>query len=221
MEQHIVKIIEIEKLSYNVKKFIVEKPLDFIFSPGQACDVAVNKPKLEKEFRPFTPIGLTCDEHLEFAIKEYKRGGFTEEIHKLKVGDELILGEVYGDIKYAGPGIFFAGGTGVNPFYAIFQDLSEKKELDGNILLFSNKTKDDIMLENELKVFRDFGLKILFMVTDKEAEGYFFGRIDYEFLKEFVKNLNQNFYICGPPQFDKDVKNALIKLGVKDEDVVM
>ncbi|MEM0465866.1 MAG: FAD-binding oxidoreductase [Candidatus Pacearchaeota archaeon] len=221
MEHHIVKIIDIEKLNYNVKRFFVERPYNLIFTPGQAIDVAINKNGFEKKFRPFTPVNLPNEEHLEFIIKEYKRGGVTEEIHKLKNGDELIIGKVFGDIKYFGPGIFLAGGTGITPFYSIFRYLVEKRELDGNTLVFSNKTKNDIILEYELNAFKDFGLKILFMLTDEESKDYYFGKIDFNFLSEFIKDKNQKFYICGPPQFNSDIFNILIKLGISSNEIIM
>ena len=67
-----------------------------------------------------------------------------EQLAKLKKGDELTVGEVYGAIQYKGKGTFLAGGAGITPFIAIFNFLREKSQLNGNSLIFANKTEKDI-----------------------------------------------------------------------------
>ena len=41
---HIVNILEINDVTHNVKSFKIEKPANYIFTPGQATDVSINKP---------------------------------------------------------------------------------------------------------------------------------------------------------------------------------
>ena len=38
-----VKILAIQELTHDVKQFKVEKPSNYSFEPGQACEVAINK----------------------------------------------------------------------------------------------------------------------------------------------------------------------------------
>lgn len=42
MEEHIVKILNIDKVTHNVKRFQVEKPEGYTFNPGQATEVSIN-----------------------------------------------------------------------------------------------------------------------------------------------------------------------------------
>lgn len=117
MEQHIVRILNIEQVTHDVKRFQIEKPEGYSFIPGQATDVSVNLPEWENEKRPFTFTCLNKEPYLEFTIKIYQsRGGVTNELGKLRPGDELIIRDVWGAISYKGKGTFIAGGAGVTPF---------------------------------------------------------------------------------------------------------
>ncbi|MDZ7635068.1 MAG: FAD-binding oxidoreductase [Bacteroidales bacterium] len=152
MEEHIVKIISTGSLTHDVKVFRVEKPAGYSFTPGQATDVSVNTPELKNKKRPFTFTGLNHDPYLEFIIKIYTaHKGVTNEIDKLEPGDELIIRNAWGAISYKGPGIFIAGGAGITPFVSIFRDLKTKNQLRSNRLIFANKTKADIIMEEELR----------------------------------------------------------------------
>ena len=41
MEEYIVKILNIEQVTHDVKRFRFEKPKNYIFKPGQATDVSI------------------------------------------------------------------------------------------------------------------------------------------------------------------------------------
>ena len=43
MEQHLVKIRSIDKVTHNVLKIVTERPPVYYFTPGQATEVAINK----------------------------------------------------------------------------------------------------------------------------------------------------------------------------------
>jgi len=151
MDKHIVKVLRTDFVTHNVKRFVLEKPAGYTFIPGQATDVAINKPGLETELRPFTLTSLNEWDHLEFIIKIYTgHNGVTEKLAAINTGDELIIHEVFGTIAYKGPGIFIAGGAGITPFIAILRQLKVENKLAGNTLLFANRTDNDIILKDEL-----------------------------------------------------------------------
>lgn len=213
MEQHIVKIIEIEEVTHDVKSFKVEKPESYTFKPGQATEVSVNKPGWENEKRPFTFTSLANDSWLEFNIKRYT--GVTHQLHQLQVGDEIILHDVWGAISYKGPGYFIAGGAGITPFLAILRELYETNRMDNNVLLFSNKTSRDIIHENEL--VRMMGKKAHFILTREKTDNYESGPINSEFLKSHIDDLRKHFYVCGPDKMIQDVNAALEAMGASAE----
>jgi len=136
MEEYIVKILSIDQVTHDVKRFRIEKPEGYSFIPGQATEVSVNTPDLKNEKRPFTFTCLNSESYLEFTIKIYpSHDGITNELGKLNHGAELIIRDVWGAISYKGKGVFIAGGAGITPFISIFRDLRTKNEIPGNILL--------------------------------------------------------------------------------------
>lgn len=219
MENHIVKIISVEPVTHDVKRFTIQKPEGFKFIPGQATEVSVNTPALKNEKRPFTFTSLNDNKHLEFTIKIYdSHNGVTKELGKLKHGDELIIRDVWGAIEYKGEGVFIAGGAGVTPFIAILRQLKADDKIANNKLIFTNKTEKDIILKKEFNEM--LGKNFINTLTDEKKEGYENGRIDYTFLKEKIDNFKQHFYVCGPPQFVTAISEALTQLGAKTDTVV-
>ncbi len=220
MEEHIVKILSIEEVTHDVKSFKVEKPVGYSFIPGQATEVSINVPGLKNEKRPFTFTSLNSSDYLEFTIKIYsERNGITNELGKLKPGSELIIRDVWGDISYKGEGVFIAGGAGITPFISIFRELHYRKKIGSNLLVFANKTKDDIILESELKwLLSDLFINIL---SDEKSEGYAHGFITEEFLKTNIPALYNNYYLCGPPPMIDAVLRFLYNIGVSENIITM
>ncbi len=219
MKQYIVKIKSIEKVTHNVVKFVTEKPKQLKFKPGQATEVSINKKQWRNEIRPFTFTNLPDDDFLEFTIKIYpEHKGFTKELLNLKKGDELILHAVFGAIKYQGEGVFIAGGAGVTPFISIFRDLQSKNEIGDNMLLFANKTKADIIIEDEFRQI--LGSNFVNILSDEKIEGNSFGHINKHFLETQIVDLDKRFYLCGPPPMMAAIQKQLTSLLVDERLVV-
>jgi len=216
-----LKILDISFVTHNVKRFVLEKPKDFVqYSPGQSVKISIDKPGWEKKKRPFTFTSLTDWDFLELIIKIYDdRKGVTSEIGKMKPGDHFIVHKIYDVIEYKGPGIFIAGGTGITPFIPIFRAL----HLSGNVrnvaLLYSNKTRDDIILGEEL--FQILGSAFMNVFTREGVIGFRERKIDRKFLIENIGTFNHRFYVCGPKSFTKDITEALISLGAEPNSVTI
>jgi ferredoxin-NADP reductase len=217
---HIVKIISVVPVTHNVKRFTVQKPVGYEYNPGQATEVSINSREFKDEKRPFTFTSLPDSKDLEFTIKIYSdHNGVTNELGKLKAGDELILRDVWGAIVYNGPGIFIAGGAGVTPFIAIFRQLYKEGNVNGNKLFFSNKTSQDIILKDEFT--KILGENFINVTTAENSGIYENRRINAAYLKEKISNFNQHFYICGTDKFVTDISEAVKELGADAESVVV
>ncbi|MFT3704956.1 MAG: FAD-binding oxidoreductase [Agriterribacter sp.] len=215
----IVKIISIEPVTHNVKRYRVEKPANYSFEPGQATEVSINKEKWREERRPFTFTGLNNQPYLEFTIKSYRdHDGVTNALDTLQAGDELILRDVWGAIAYKGEGYFIAGGAGITPFLAIFRQLHHDKKVAGNQLFFSNKTSGDIILQDELQQM--LGGNVKFTVTQEDGSVYEKARINRSFLQSHIKDFSKPFYICGPDKMVEELNATLKELGADPESVV-
>jgi ferredoxin-NADP reductase len=214
-----VNLLLSQFVTHDVKRFIVSKPQGFSLVPGQGVELAINQPGLSEQGRPFTPTGLAADRVLEFTIKGYAdHAGVTQALHRLEPGAELLMSEPFGTISYKGPGVFIAGGAGITPFLAILRELARKGELDRQTLIFSNKTPRDVICEKELRYL--LGDRCLLLCSSVDAPGYEHRRVDRTFLEEKIRDVDQRFYVCGPPAFMEAVNAALTDIGARAESLV-
>ena len=219
MEQQIVTIKALDKVTHDVLKIVTEKPNNYNFNPGQATEISINKPAWNDERRPFTFTSLPQDNYLEFTIKTYpSHNGVTNELLQLKVNDELIVHDVFGTIGFGGDGIFIAGGAGVTPFISIFRFLQSKNKIGNNKLIFANKTKADIILKEEFENL--LGNNFINVLSDEKVEGYEHGFINELLLKRHINNKEQKFYLCGPEPMMEAIEKQLINLNIDTEMII-
>jgi len=217
--EFIVKILSVKDITHNVKAFEFEKPAGYHFEPGQATDVSINNEKWKNELRPFSFTALNDWPHLQFTIKIYSdHDGVTNELGKLKEGDELIIRDVWGAIAYKGEGYFIAGGAGVTPFIAILRELHKKHKVGNNQLFFSNRTPQDIILHEELDEM--LGSKAHYVISGDNSGGFEKGRIDKNYLVSHIKDFSKPFYICGPDKMITDISLLLTEMGANPESVI-
>lgn len=216
--EHVVKIESITQVTHDVRSYRVVKPQGYLFEPGQATEVSINKPGWITEKRPFTFTSLNEWPLLEFTIKSYNdHDGVTHELGKLREGDSLIIRDVWGAISYQGEGYFIAGGAGITPFIAIFRELHKEKKIGDNQLYFSNKTSKDIILHQEFDGM--LGSHAHYILT-QEGENAHKGFIDKNFLTREIKDFHKPFYICGPDKMVSDISATLTGLGANPESLV-
>lgn len=215
----ITKIKSIEYLTHDVLRVVLDKPEGLNYIPGQAVDIALNKPNWSDKKNCFTFTSLPEDDHIEFTIKTYpEHHGMTNELLSSKPGDEVLIYNPFGDIYFKGAGIFIAGGAGVTPFIAILKNLEKQNRLTGNKLLFANKEKADIILEDYFNsVLHENFINIL---SNENLDGYEHGYISPELIKKYSEEDLKYYYLCGPPPMMKAVEEHLASLGITEEFIV-
>ncbi len=217
--KNLVRILSIENITHDFLRIKTEKPLGLTFVPGQATEIFLTKDGWENEGRPFTFNCLPQHEYLEFSIKTYPdHKGLTNELLHLKKGIELILNDIFGAIEYKGEGTFIAGGAGVTPFISILRDLKSKNKLGNNKLIFANKTKADIILNEEFQQM--LGDNFINILSKEHLQEYAFGNITQDFLIE-NSTLAGYFYLCGPPSMMKAVEAQLDGLNISKKKLIM
>ncbi|MFP3984069.1 MAG: FAD-binding oxidoreductase [Desulfurivibrionaceae bacterium] len=216
---HRTTILMTEFVTHDTKRFIVSRPDNLQYEPGQGVEIAVDQEDWRQEGRPFTPTSLTDDKVLEFTIKRYpEHEGVTARLHNLGPGADLLMSEPFGTITYKGAGVFIAAGAGITPFLAIFRKLNAENALRGNQLIFSNKTAADIICEKELRHY--FVDKCVFTSTRETKPGYDNRHVDRNFLEEKIDTFNQYFYVCGPDEFVENVNEILREAGADPQSLV-
>ena len=219
MPELIAEITRTHYVTPDVKRFVLTKPKGFSFTPGQGCMVSIDADGWRDKQRPFTITNLPTARSLELIIKIYpKHRGVTQRLAGLRKGDRLLLHDAFGTITYKGPGYFFAGGVGITPFLSILRDLAKKKKLKGNTLVYSNKTADDVILDEELSGM--LGSNFLKTFTRHGVIGFLDRRIDSNILITLIQDFDQFFYLCGPKEFVTDLQRKLVELGADPETLV-
>lgn len=214
-----VKILNTRWVTHNVRRFQIEKPAGFHFIPGQATDLSIKKDHWENELRPFTFTSLNDWDFLEFTIKIYRdHQGVTNELGNLNDGDLLQISDPWGTIHYKEPGIFIAGGAGITPYLAILRQLHKEHKLEGNKLIFSNRTEKDIILREELESM--LGKNFINLITDDKESPLYHPRIDKEYLSKLISNESQCFYVCGPDPMVDSLTAELKAMNIKKEQII-
>ena len=209
-----VRIINIERVTHNVRRYKFQKPEGFRFEPGQATEVSLDEEGWRDKKHPFTFTSLSEWDHLEFTIKSYFNtggDGMTERLFGYGPGQTLVLRDPWGTITYKGPGTFIAGGAGVTPFIAILRRLHKDGNIAGHRLVVSNRTEKDIILRDEFEAMA--GLETLWTVTNDPKSKLLQDRIDTAFLKKHIADFKQHFYLCGPDAMVADLRASLEELG--------
>ena len=218
-QSYIVKVLKVEPITHNVKRFTLHKPVGYVFKPGQATDISINKEGWKDEKRSFTFTSLNKWDNLEFTIKIYNNHkGVTDQLDAIVAGDELILHDVWGTILYDGPGVFIAGGAGVTPFIAILRDLADNNKISGNKLICANQTEKDIILQNEFEGM--LGEQFINILSEGDNKLFAHGYINKAFLENYLQDKNLKVYLCGPEPMMDAVNVILKEMSIKEENIV-
>lgn len=217
---HTITLQSVEPVTRDTNRLTFDKPEGFDYTPGQATDFALDLDGWREEQRPFTFTSLPDEDRLEFVIKSYpNHGGVTEQIAKLQPGDRVLISDPWGAIEDKGDGVFIAGGAGITPFISILRKkLEETGSLEGNTLIFSNQTEDDIILREEFETAK--GLRCHFTVTDEPGSPLARGRIDTEMLRAHVRPDSDVCYVCGPEPMVEEIPERLGEIDVPADRIV-
>lgn len=215
-----VKILDIKQAALDTYCIKVERPDKYSFIPGQFTNLSIDTTDPANKKTLFCFTGLTDADYLEFFIKNNNNGNqIIKEIINSIIGEKIRIGEPQGNFKYKGTGTFIVAGTGITPVLSVFRDLRKKNDLAGNKLIYSNKTMEDIIQHNELYEMLDLNYVNLF--TKQRYDGYYFGRIDDNFLKMHITDIKQYFYINGSSHFVKNILSILKNLNVPDDLIII
>ncbi|PVB60528.1 FAD-binding oxidoreductase [Labrenzia sp. 011] len=215
---HTTRILKIDQVTHDVKRFRIAEPEGFAFSVGDATEIALDEDGWREETRPFTMTSLPQEKSLEFTIKGYpEHDGVTERLHRMKEGDTVLIADPFKTFRYEEPGVFIAGGAGITPFMAIFRHLDRSGKLAGNHLIFANKTSADIIYRDELDAMD--GLRVDHVLSGEDSAGTHHGEIDADLLKDLVAGFDRRFYLCGPPPMMEALEEILKSLDVEPDSV--
>ena len=177
--------------------------------------------------RKYTPIQAS-NNAFELIVKVYDVGGMSAYLNSLQIGDRLTVSDPVGNKIYCGDGVFsnldnkvkriimICAGTGITPMYPILQKINQNCEHISVSVLYVNKTKNDILLQDELERFclESSNIKIQYSFTRLEDDiqpPLLTGRPT----REMIMGLGECdiALICGPTGFNNSVNEICNELG--------
>lgn len=206
------KVVQESKEAYSV--YITGKNMDqFKFVAGQFAHFFF----LGKGFwfaHPFSFSAVPNGKTLRITVKNL--GDFTSRIKNMKPGTRVVIDGPLGRFVEMNPEqkkyLLIAGGIGITPIFSLYQAFDTKQK--DVALLYSNKTKEEIIFEKEIAGLQ--GKKFLFLSSaDKQVPGYEMGMINKEKIASLVADVKEReVYICGPAPMMKAISAALVELGL-------
>lgn len=227
--EYVAEVTALEDLNYDTKflRLKLLSPDTIYFKPGQYVQILV--PGYE-EFRAYSIASPPSQKDmLEFVIRYIPKGLCTTYIHKaLQIGDVIKFTGPYGDFYLREDSkkdmVFLARSTGIAPIRSIVMHLKEKGMPIETSSYYSGRTKQDILLGEELKKIEEEhpNFKYHVVLSRPAPEDNWEGETGYitDKVPEYEKSLeNKEFYLCGPPEMIDAAMEVLIKHGVPKEQI--
>jgi ferredoxin-NADP reductase len=202
------------------------------YKPGQHVDIRLTAADGYQAQRSYSIASAPGDgAKLELTIERVEGGEVSPFLH-----DEVIVGdrfEVRGPIggyfvwdgSMAGPLLLVAGGSGIVPLMSIIRHRARIGSSDACTLLYSSKTKADIIYAAELETLaaQNDGLRIIHTLTREQPTGWtgYGRRIDQAMLGEVLASAgaNPSVFACGPTPLVEVAATSLVTLGLAPSQV--
>ena len=213
-----VKLISKKDICDGVVEFEFERPESFDFKVGQYVNLYIPGAEVAHG-KSYTIISSPDEKTLKFAIR--KRGPFSQYLHSLEKGGEMILEGPEGNFFFEDfkEGLIFIGaGIGVAPLISYLRYLNSTSNVDIGThsmwnkikVLISNKTKSSTPYLEDLKK-----IDTNFFFTAENGK-----RIDEDSVRKVIEGNDLPVFICGSINFTNDFWKILRKLEVKDERII-
>lgn len=216
-------IAEVIPRTKDVKSFRFKKPDGFQYKAGQWMYVNIRIEGTQK-MHHFTISSSPTEDFIEFT-KKITDSPYSQALDKMKPGDRAKLNAPFGEFTYGGENIkicALTGGIGITPLRSICRFCVDKKLPTNIIMLYSNKTQDEIVFKDELEEMQtaDPNIIIKNVLTREPDWKGLKGHIDADMIKAQIPDYKERvFYICGPPSLNEAMKKALQGLNLREDQI--
>ncbi|PTN08306.1 ferredoxin--NADP reductase [Mangrovibacterium marinum] len=203
-------VVSNEEISPGVFLLSVNRRWDF--QPGQVVKLAVDRVQPP---RIYSICSGNNEQELRVLFNIKEDGYLTPKLAALVPGDRVLLSEPYGGfIGNSKPACWIATGTGIAPFYAMFQSgLFANKRL-----IHGASYQNQFYFEDELD--RALGTNYQRCCSREQSCDLFPGRVT-----DYLNSLDElpadvPYYLCGKAIMVVDVRDLLIAKGVPYENII-
>ncbi|MGD9778795.1 ferredoxin--NADP reductase [Methanomethylovorans sp.] len=215
------KTIDIIKRTNDVKSFRFRRPEGFDYKPGQYILVS-----LEVEGKVITKAfslssSPTEKDHIEFT-KKLTGHPFSNVLDNMKIGDSAVISGPFGKMTFEGEYAkvaLLSGGIGITPMISICRYCTDL-HLDADIvLIYSNKTENDLAFREELDEMmhnNNNNLKVVYTLT-RASESWTGCReriCENMVIREIPDYRERHFLICGPPEMVRSMEEMLALMNI-------
>jgi ferredoxin-NADP reductase len=190
---------------------------------GQHVDVRLTADDGYQAQRSYSIASAPAGARVELTVERIDDGEVSPYLTaEARAGDLFELrGPVGGyfvwDPDADGAVLLVGGGSGVVPLMAMVRQRAANKEAVRTRLLYSARSRDDVIYRDELERYgeRGDGLEIVYTLTRETPPDWtgYSRRVDRELLSEIVPEELSLTFVCGPTPFVESVAEALVELG--------
>ena len=212
-DQHIPLIVrQLKCEGSDYWTIVCDRPVGFIFEAGDWIDIGIDGAIL-KGGKTYSISSSPSEDIIAITfragISEFKRA-----LHKVQPGDRLFISQYGNDYNFQlnrhRSSVLIAGGVGIAPFRSMLKEMVDHHDRNQVTLIYLNQ-HDDFLFKMELDQWATQlpSLSIRYINTKdsnrKKREGL---------IQSFINDINQNFYISGPPAMVEANEHLLIDIGV-------
>ncbi len=206
------------------------------FKPGQYVSVAVDFADGTRQLRQYSLSDAPSNLHYRISVKresyqmESPAGQVSNWLHdNLKVGDTLFVGQPAGDftpeVQANETLVLISGGVGITPMISTLKHFSEVNPTQKVIFAHAALSKDHHSHQDDIeKILQAMpNLEVQTFFSDAVYDGVavpneFYGFMHVKHFPEWESD-STKFYLCGPTEFMKCVKEQLAEVGVAKHNI--
>ncbi|AIJ24417.1 NADH:ubiquinone reductase (Na(+)-transporting) subunit F [Amycolatopsis methanolica] len=224
----VAEVVANEPVTHDMRHLVLKlvEPAALKYFPGQYLDFAV--PGTD-ETRSFSMAGLPTDGHLEFVVKIYPGGLFSQFLDTgVAVGDRLEVTGPFGVFTLrdapGAPLVFVGGGAGMAPILSLLRSMAAR---GGEVaarrttFYYGARRKQDLCFEAELHGLEQALPAFTYVPAlsepgDDDWDGET-GLITDVVRRHETDLAGADAYVCGPPPMVEAALELLPALGVADK----
>ena len=228
----IASVANIKPETAKVKSFTLTLPAWMRHRAGQHYDIRLTAQDGYQAQRSYSIASEPEREgEVDITVERINDGETSTYLHDVLVrGDRIemrgpIGGYFVWEATMTDPLLLIAGGSGVVPLMSMIRHRAAAGGKNPTSLLYSSRNFEDVIYYQELEGLRakDNGLQIFHALTRSQPPDWkgYARRIDEAMLKEVAQPLGKNVqvFICGPTLLVESAANALVKIGIKPDQI--
>jgi ferredoxin-NADP reductase len=155
--------------------------------------------------RPYSIVSTPKEALENKLVLGIEKAGFVSSYltDTAKVKDQFVMTEPAGEFHYedlrdSKQIVCIAGGSGITPFLSMAGSMADQTESYQMTLFYGARDREHLAYQKELDELALKGLKVVYVLSDEECEGYEHGFVTASLLEKYVDIKNVSFFLCGP-----------------------